>query len=138
MLNILKLVADEIEGDVDSAGISLAQKQLDIERLQSARNHLKFRLFMNEGTARSIDEGRTRQLIINIVNRLNGIVSAVPPATKGMVTSADETTLEIDPFSHRDFISIPYGTPIKNSAASDRVFRIALTACILLLPYPFL
>ena len=27
---------------------------------------------------------------------------------------------------------------IKNSAASDRVFRIALTACILFLPYPFL
>lgn len=106
--------------------------------LPAIRNKIKFNLFMDETIAASIDGGRTRQLILNIVNRLSGIVA--PPtfqARTGTMTPRQQTDskagdddigIEWDPFTHPAFVSIPYNTPLKPTTtaayrASEAVLR---------------
>ncbi|MBY0463275.1 MAG: hypothetical protein K2Q34_08865, partial [Alphaproteobacteria bacterium] len=88
------------------------------------RNELKFKLLMNEGTAASLDGGQTRQLIIDIANRLSGsgrpatvsasLLGAGDDSDGGEGKEADELIApRRDPFMHRDFLRIPYGSPLK-------------------------
>ncbi|MBY0281521.1 MAG: hypothetical protein K2W94_05110 [Alphaproteobacteria bacterium] len=108
-----------------------------LEELIPVRNKMKFYLIMDPTTATKLDGGETRQLIHNIVSRLNGDAGSAsllqtdgaltsPSGTRTDRTSANASVDDVvdsevenitkpqrDPFMHPDLVSRPYGSPLK-------------------------
>ncbi|MBY0281519.1 MAG: hypothetical protein K2W94_05100 [Alphaproteobacteria bacterium] len=130
MLDILKAVNesdDSTESEGSRSPLSSTNTGFDLHTLKTARGQIKFKIFMGQDTARALDGGETRQLILKIVNRLQGDVeptslsgSSAPGAGTGKAGASsnrseadDLASSGQDLFMHVNLLPIPYGSALK-------------------------